>query len=138
MVPTSSAKESVQTALHSYIETVNRLQNGMQSSHDGVGLQGGLAMATVLNRAKVSAVAQVPPVVTRSSNARWISPTLMMVVCAIIGILMIGARLYQQAYAWSAGLDATSPEFQTYWMNLLFGQFAVEVLAAAGIWSYVW
>jgi methane/ammonia monooxygenase subunit C len=51
---------------------------------------------------------------------------------------MIAARLYQQVYAWSAGLDATSPEFRTYWMNLLFAQFAVEGLAAASIWGYVW
>ncbi len=95
-------------------------------------------MATALNRAPVNAAAQVPPLATRSGESHWISPALMIVGCAIIALLMIAARLYQQAYAWTAGLDATSPEFQTYWMNLLFGQFAVEALAAAGIWGYVW
>ena len=51
---------------------------------------------------------------------------------------MIAARLYQQEYAWSMGLDAMSPEFQKYCMNLLFSQFAVEAVAAVGIWGYVW
>lgn len=95
-------------------------------------------MATVLNTAKMSRAADTPSFSTASYDVHWISPTLMATVCAIVGILMIGARLYQQAYAWSAGLDATSPEFQTYWMNLLFGQFAAEALAAGGIWGYVW
>ncbi|MBV8454857.1 MAG: methane monooxygenase/ammonia monooxygenase subunit C [Deltaproteobacteria bacterium] len=95
-------------------------------------------MATALNTAKLSAPAQAPPVAIRSEDYHWISPTLMVLVCGIVGILMIAARLYQQVYAWSAGLDATSPEFRTYWMNLLFAQFAVEGLAAASIWGYVW
>ena len=51
---------------------------------------------------------------------------------------MIAARSYQQAYAWSAGLDANSSEFRLYWMNLLFAQFAVEAVAAASIWGYLW
>ena len=86
-------------------------------------------MATALNTAKLRAPAQAPPVAIRSEDYHWISPTLMVLVCGIVGILMIAARLYQQAYAWSAGLDATSPEFRSYWMNLLFAQFAVEGLA---------
>jgi methane/ammonia monooxygenase subunit C len=95
-------------------------------------------MATVLNTAKLGAPTHARPLATRSDDYRWISPTLIVLVCGVVGLLMIAARLYQQAYAWSAGLDATSPEFRSYWMNLLFAQFAVEAVAAASIWGYVW
>jgi len=95
-------------------------------------------MATVLNTARIGPSAQASGLAAGSGNPRWISPILIILVCGTIGILMIAARVYQQVYAWSAGLDATSPEFHTYWMNLLFGQFAVEALAAAGIWGYIW
>ena len=95
-------------------------------------------MATAFNTAKLGRAAQARPLAIRSNDYRWISPTLIVLVCGIVGILMIGARLYQQVYAWSAGLDATSPEFRSYWMNLLFAQFAVETVAAASIWGYVW
>jgi methane/ammonia monooxygenase subunit C len=95
-------------------------------------------MATALNSTKLGVPAQAPPLAIRQNDYRWISPRLMVLVCAIVAILMIAARLYQQAYAWSAGLDATSPEFRSYWMNLLFAQFALEAVAAASIWGYVW
>jgi methane/ammonia monooxygenase subunit C len=95
-------------------------------------------MATLLNTSEVAGIAQTRSTAAGRDNSHWISPTLMMIVCGIVGMLMVAARIYQQVYAWSAGLDATSPEFQTYWMNLLFGQFAVEALAATTIWGYVW
>jgi methane/ammonia monooxygenase subunit C len=80
-------------------------------------------MATVLNTAKLGAPTHARPLAIRSDDYRWISPTLIVLVCGVVGLLMIAARLYQQAYAWSAGLDA---------------QFAVEAVAAASIWGYVW
>jgi methane/ammonia monooxygenase subunit C len=95
-------------------------------------------MATVPSVLKADRAADAPSFSTTSYNARWISPSMIATICAIVGILMIGARFYQQVYAWSAGLDATSPEFHTYWMNLLFGQFGAEALAASGIWGYLW
>ena len=95
-------------------------------------------MATVLSNPGIGASTEVQPLGTSPEDARWINTTLIILVCGIVGALMIGARLYQQMYAWSAGLDATSPEFQTYWMNLLFAQFAVEAIAAFSLWGYVW
>jgi methane/ammonia monooxygenase subunit C len=92
-------------------------------------------MATLLNSARAAA----PDCeLSSTSHHHWIDPTLIAILCGAVASLMIGARLYQQEFAWSVGLDATSVEFQEYWMNLLFGQFAVEAIAAAAIWGYVW
>ncbi len=52
--------------------------------------------------------------------------------------LMLAYRMYQQVFGWSAGLDATAPAFDTYWMNLLKGELAVLVTSWAGLWSYLW
>ena len=90
-------------------------------------------MATLLNTTKVS-----DATLRTGAEVQWINPSFIAIGCGIIGVLMVAARLYQQQYAWSMGLDATSPEFQKYWLNLLFSQFAVEAVAAAGIWGYVW
>jgi methane/ammonia monooxygenase subunit C len=57
---------------------------------------------------------------------------------AIVAMIAIALRIYQQMYAWTVGLDATAPEFQTYWMNFLYAGFVVEALAATGIWGYLW
>lgn len=47
------------------------------------------------------------------------------VVIGVVALMFFVAilRLYEQLFAWSAGLDSFSPEFQSYWMNLL--QFAI-------------
>jgi hypothetical protein len=36
--------------------------------------------------------------------------------------IYVAARLYQQKYAWYAGTDSTNPLFDTYWMQLLWGE----------------
>jgi hypothetical protein len=53
-------------------------------------------------------------------------------------VLMIGYRMYQQVFGWSAGLDSTLPAFDTHWMMLLKIQLPVIVLSWAGLWSYIW
>ncbi|QDF99714.1 methane monooxygenase/ammonia monooxygenase subunit C [Azoarcus sp. DD4] len=57
----------------------------------------------------------------------------------VIGILvlMIAYRIYQQVFAWSAGLDSTDPAFDTYWMGLLQWQLPAIVASWAGLWSYL-
>jgi methane/ammonia monooxygenase subunit C len=47
-------------------------------------------------------------------------------------------RLYEQLFAWSAGLDSFSPEFQSYWMSLL--QFAIlaSSFGAVGLVGFLW
>jgi hypothetical protein len=93
-------------------------------------------VATLVSTTKAGDVAALRS--NAEVGARWINSSFIAIVSGGVAMLMVAARLYQQKYAWSTGLDATAPEFQTYWMNLLFGQFAVEAMAAAGIWGYVW
>lgn len=59
---------------------------------------------------------------------------------AMIGItlLMAAYRIYQQIFAWSAGLDSTDPAFETYWINLLKGELVLLVCSWAGLWSWLW
>ncbi|MGD9656772.1 MAG: methane monooxygenase/ammonia monooxygenase subunit C [Methylocystis sp.] len=47
-------------------------------------------------------------------------------------------RLYEQIFAWSAGLDSFAPEYQLYWMSLL--QFAIlaSCFSAAGVVGFLW
>ncbi len=49
-----------------------------------------------------------------------------------------GFRLYQGAYSFEYGLDATAPEFATYWGTLF--KIEVPLIFGAGvcIWMYLW
>lgn len=55
---------------------------------------------------------------------------------AVLAVMMAW-RVYQQLFAWDMGMDSFEPEFQTYWMNLLYGQWIVEFVLAAVIWGYL-
>ena len=57
---------------------------------------------------------------------------------AIVSAAMIGVRVYQQIFAWSAGLDYFEPEFQTYWMTFLYAEWVMEAILATSIWGYIW
>ena len=57
---------------------------------------------------------------------------------AILTACMIGVRVYQQIFAWSAGLDYFEPEFQTYWMTFLYSEWVLEVILATSVWGYIW
>jgi methane/ammonia monooxygenase subunit C len=76
--------------------------------------------------------------VPKGSSTFWMNKRIMITGVIVITVLAVSARLYQQVYAWTAGLDSTSPEFQTYWMNMLYAIFVFEGLAAASLWGYVW
>src|ERR1700682_3572980 len=77
---------------------------------------------------------------TRSNKSswKWINKTVIVVGVAGVTALTVAARIYEQIYAWKAGLDATAPEFQTYWMHMLYAIFAFEAILSAGLWGYVW
>ena len=54
-------------------------------------------MATVLNTSKVAGIAGARSTAASDSDAaHWISPTFIVIVCGVVGMLMIAARLYQQ------------------------------------------
>jgi methane/ammonia monooxygenase subunit C len=61
-------------------------------------------------------------------------------VFAMLGILalMVFLRVYQQMFAFTAGLDSTLPAFDTYWMNLMRVELTVIVASYIGLWSYIW
>ncbi len=51
--------------------------------------------------------------------------------------VMAAWRIYQQLFAWDMGMDSFEPEFQTYWMDLLYAQWIIEFTLAAVIWGYI-
>jgi methane/ammonia monooxygenase subunit C len=53
--------------------------------------------------------------------------------CAGFIALFVGLGMYMHAFAWSAGIDAASPEFALYWRSLLL----VE-LVGGGIGTIAW
>ncbi|HJY84128.1 MAG TPA: bacterial ammonia monooxygenase, subunit AmoC [Candidatus Binatia bacterium] len=55
-----------------------------------------------------------------------------------ITVVMVAARIYQQLFAFSKGVDSFSPEFRTYWWNLLLTEWGLEVIAAALLWGWLW
>jgi len=50
-----------------------------------------------------------------------------------VALIFAAYRVYQHATAFTVGLDYFSPEFQQYWMRLLYIQLPVLALAGAGI-----
>ena len=59
------------------------------------------------------------------------------IVIVAVTALMVAWRVYQQLFAWDMGMDSFEPEFQTYWMNLLYGQWILEFTIAAVMWGYL-
>ena len=55
-----------------------------------------------------------------------------------LAMIYLAARVYQQMFAWSAGMDSTNPLFDTYWMTLLYTELTVLAIAAVAVWSYLW
>jgi len=52
---------------------------------------------------------------------------------SVVALIFAAYRVYQHATAFTVGLDYFSPEFQQYWMRLLYIQLPVLTLAGAGI-----
>lgn len=56
----------------------------------------------------------------------------------VLTIIYISLRLYQGAYGISAGLDSTDPDFERYWMRLLYVELVVVAMVMTGLWTYLW
>ena len=56
----------------------------------------------------------------------------------IVGGLVLAARIYQEVYGFSAGLDSMSEDFQKYWMTLVKGELIVIFSVNIVIWAYLW
>jgi len=57
---------------------------------------------------------------------------------ACLGTFYVCIRIYEQYFGWKAGLDSFAPEFQTYWLNLMWTELPLEFLAFCGICGYLW
>ncbi len=55
-----------------------------------------------------------------------------------VGFLYSGYRVYQHTTAFTVGLDYFSPEFQAYWMTLLYVQLPALFIAGAAIVGWLW
>lgn len=52
-------------------------------------------------------------------------------------ILFGSYRYYQHATSFTVGLDYFEPEFQTYWMNLLYSQLVIELIVFVSAVAYL-
>ncbi|HEY8124210.1 MAG TPA: bacterial ammonia monooxygenase, subunit AmoC [Methylocystis sp.] len=53
-------------------------------------------------------------------------------------VFYVGIRIYEQYFGWKAGLDSFAPEFQTYWMNLMWTELPLEFVSFCAIGGYLW
>ncbi|MDQ7008258.1 MAG: bacterial ammonia monooxygenase, subunit AmoC, partial [Acidobacteriota bacterium] len=59
-------------------------------------------------------------------------------IMAVILVLALAGRWYQQWAAWEHGLDATTPAFETYWMTLFYVESVVIWSASLITWAWLW
>jgi len=83
-------------------------------------------------------VQAAPRADARAKERPVFNPRLALGTMVGITLLMAAYRIYQQIFAWSAGLDSTDPAFETYWMNLLKGELVLLVCSWVGLWSWLW
>ena len=46
---------------------------------------------------------------------------------ALLNTFYLIVRIYEQIFGWRAGLDSFAPEFQTYWMSILWTEIPLEL-----------
>jgi len=66
-------------------------------------------------------------------NLKWVTLGTLL----ILGYV-VAARWYQSWAAWDFGTDATTPEFDQYWMTLLYGQLTFFAAMFVISLSYIW
>ncbi len=58
--------------------------------------------------------------------------------CGFLLVLYAAVRVYQGIAGWKYGLDSTLPEFQIYWMRLLWTQLVLLPIIGVGWLGYLW
>ncbi len=56
----------------------------------------------------------------------------------ILTVIYISLRLYQGEHGISAGLDSSAPDFERFWMRLLYIELVVVAVVMTGLWGYLW
>jgi methane/ammonia monooxygenase subunit C len=59
-------------------------------------------------------------------------------VAALIMAVMVAWRVYQGMFAWKYGMESTAPEFDRYWMGLMYVNLGALTAGWVGLWSYLW
>ena len=67
----------------------------------------------------LSAAAQPAQVADDRKPGYYVKTNLFFLAILVIAAIFAGYRIYQQFFASQYGLDATSPEFNTYWMTVV-------------------
>ena len=57
---------------------------------------------------------------------------------AVMNGFYLVVRIYEQIYGWRAGLDSFAPEFQTYWMSILWTEIPLELISGIGLAGWLW
>ena len=53
-------------------------------------------------------------------------------------VFYVYVRWYEGVYGWSAGLDSFAPEFEKYWMTILYYEIPLEFTLATAFAAYLW
>jgi len=48
----------------------------------------------------------------------------------VLDVFYLIVRIYEQVFGWRAGLDSFAPEFQTYWLSILWTEIPLELVSA--------
>ena len=51
----------------------------------------------------------------------------------VLDVFYLIVRVYEQVYGWRAGLDSFAPEFQTYWLSILWTEIPLELISGIGL-----
>jgi len=60
------------------------------------------------------------------------------ILAVIVFAFLFLVKWYQHKYSWSVGLDAWSPEFETYWMTVLYAQMTILPTVGVVGSAYLW
>jgi methane/ammonia monooxygenase subunit C len=91
----------------------------------------GTSGAVSTSRATKDATVQV-------NKEKYLNIGITLMVMGGLALIYLAARVYQQMFAWSAGMDSTNPLFDTYWMTLLYGELITLAIVGLVVWSYLW
>ena len=96
-------------------------------------------MSTVMNDRDVALQAKSQAKVADDANAMPKVPWLVSFAVAAVALAAIVViKGYQHAFSWNYGLDSASPEFQIYWMRLLYIQLAVIFPLGGIVCAAIW
>ncbi len=56
----------------------------------------------------------------------------------VLNVFYLIVRIYEQIYGWRAGLDSFAPEFQTYWLSILWTEIPLELVCGVALAGYLW